>query len=248
MVGTVERNGYRFIPGPFQYSAGVGALPGFAIRRVQFTQPVPLAEGFERIADFLRDQGQPLTALCACELRSPAQFTDAGFIAFNRQYVGTLQSWGIVQGDANPVARSNVCPEFDKPEAPSFCAFSFVAPSQVAAGFVIAGSGEAQEGDGPYRDKIVRYGETNPDAVAEKIRFVMRQMEHRMATLDAGWPMVTATQIYTVHDIHPSLARDIVAKGAASHGITWYFCRPPVIGLEYEMDCRAVFDETILPA
>ena len=69
-----------------------------------------------------------------------------------------------------------------------------------------------------------------------------------MATLDAGWPMVTATQIYTVHDIHPSLARDIVAKGAASHGITWYFCRPPVIGLEYEMDCRAVFDETILPA
>jgi hypothetical protein len=39
-----------------------------------------------------------------------------------------------------------------------------------------------------------------------------------------------------------------VAKGAASHGITWYFCRPPVIGLEYEMDCRAVFDERILPA
>ena len=146
MVGTVERNGYRFIPGPFQYSAGVGALPGFAIRRVRFTQPVPLAEGFERIADFLRDQGQPLTALCACELRSPAQFTDAGFIAFNRQYVGTLQSWGIVQGDANPVARSNVCPECDKPEAPSFYAFSFVAPSRVAAGFVIAGSGEAQEG------------------------------------------------------------------------------------------------------
>ena len=87
---------------------------------------------------------------------------------------------------------------------------------------MIAGSGEAQEGDGPYRDKIVRYGETGPDAVAEKMQFVMRQMEHRMATLDAGWPMVTATQVYTVHDIHPSLARDIVAKGAASHGITRY--------------------------
>ena len=116
--------GYRFIPGPFQYSGGVGALPGFAIQRVRFTQSVPLADGFERIAGFLRDEGQPLTALCACELRSPAQFTDAGFVAFNRQYMGTLQSWGIVQGDVNPVARSNVCPEFGKPEAPSFYAFS----------------------------------------------------------------------------------------------------------------------------
>jgi len=50
-----------------------------------------------------------------------------------------------------------------------------------------------------------------------------------------------------VHDIHPGLAQDIVAKGAASHGITWHFCRPPVIGLEYGMDCRAVFDERMLP-
>jgi hypothetical protein len=247
MAGTIERIGYRFIPGPFQYSSGVGALPGFEIRRVQFARPVPLADGFERIAAFLGDAGQPLTAFCACELRSPAQFTDAGFAAFNRQYVGTLREWGIVQGGVNPVARSNVCPEFDKPQTPSFYAFSFVAPSDVAGSFVIAGSGEAREGDGPYRDKTVRYGEANADAISEKMRLVMNQMEQRMAELDAGWPRVTATQVYTVHDIHPSLARDIVAKGAAGHGITWHFCRPPVIGLEYEMDCRAVFDERGLP-
>jgi hypothetical protein len=247
MVGTVERSGYRFIPGPFQYSAGVGAMPGFAIRRVRFTRPVPLADGFARIAAFLRSEGQPLTAFCACELRSPAQFTDAGFIAFNRQYVGTLQTWGIVLGDVNPVARSNVCPEIGAPETPSFHAFSFVTPSEGPGSFVIAGSGEAQEGDGPYRDKTIRYGETSPDAMAEKIRFVIGQMERRMAALDTGWPMVTATQVYTVHDIHPSLAQDIVAKGAAGHGIDWHFCRPPVVGLEYEMDCRAVFQESVLP-
>jgi len=251
MAGTVERGGYRFIPGPFQYSAGVEALPGFVIRRVQFARPVPLADGFNRIEAFLRAAGQPLTAFCACELRSPAQFTDAGFIAFNRQYVGTLQAWGIVEGDVNPVARSNVCPEIDKPDTPSFYAFCFVVPADGAQSlgtrsFVIAGSGEAQEGDGPYRDKTIRYGENSPDAIAEKMRFVMYQMERRMAALDAGWPMVTATQVYTVHDIHPTLAQDIVTKGAASHGITWHFCRPPVVGLEYEMDCRAVFDEQVL--
>jgi hypothetical protein len=43
----------------FQYSGGVAALPGFAIRRVRFQQPVPLAQGFERIERFMRDAGRP---------------------------------------------------------------------------------------------------------------------------------------------------------------------------------------------
>jgi hypothetical protein len=30
MAETIERGGYRYIPGPFQYSAGMAALPGFA--------------------------------------------------------------------------------------------------------------------------------------------------------------------------------------------------------------------------
>jgi hypothetical protein len=36
------------------------------------------------------------------------------------------------------------------------------------------------------------------------------------------------------------LADEIVARGAARFGLTWHYCRPPVRGLEYEMDCRAV--------
>jgi hypothetical protein len=248
MAATVERNGYRFIPGPFQYSAGVAALPGFSIRRARFAKPVPLDDGFQRIEAFLRAESLPLTAFCACELRSPAPFTDQGFIDFNRLYVGTLQGWGVVDGDTNPVARSNVCPELDKPSTPSFHAFSFAVPvADAPYSFVIAGSGESQEGTGPYRDKTIRYGETSADAMAEKMRYVMGQMEKRMALVDADWSMVTATQVYCVHDIYPTLAPDIVAKGAASHGIDWHFCRPPVIGLEYEMDCRAVFDERVLP-
>jgi len=248
MSGMIERTGYGFIPGPFQYSAGVAARPGFLIERVRFARFVPLADGFTRIAAFLRAEGRPLTAFCACELRSPAPFTDAGFIAFNREYVGTLERWGIVAGDVNPVARSNVCPEIAPPDTPGFHAFSYVLPAADAPrSFVVAGSGEAREGEGSYREKTVRYGETSADAIAEKVRFVVGQMERRMAAMEVDWSSTTATQVYSVLDFHASLGPEIVARGAAPHGIDWHFCRPPVVGLDYEMDCRAVHRERLLP-
>ena len=247
MSGMVERTGYGFIPGPFQYSAGVAARPGFAIERVRFARPAPLADGFARIEAFLTARGQPLAAFCACELRSPAPFTDAGFIAFNRDYVGTLERWGIVAGDVNPVARSNVCPEIAPPPTPSFHAFCYVLPAADAArSFVVAGSGEAREGAGTYREKTIRHGETSPGAIVEKARFVVGQMERRMAAMDAGWSATTATQVYTVHDFHAVMGPDIVARGAAADGVAWHFCRPPVLGLEFEMDCRAVHRERVL--
>jgi hypothetical protein len=249
MAGTIDCEFYRYSPGPFQYSAGVAALPGFAIERVRFANPIPLADGFRRIEAFLRDAGLPLTAFCACELRSPAPFTDNGFIAFNRDYVGTLERWGIFANDRNPVARSNVCPAIDSPAAPGFHAFCYARPAAGAPhSFVIAGSGEAQEGTGPYRDKTIRHGETSADAMAEKARYVLGVMEKRMATLGGRWDSTTAVQVYTVHDLYPFLGTEIVARGAARHGLTWQFCRPPVIGLEYEMDCRGVATERVLPA
>ena len=224
---TVDFQGYRYIPGPFQYSAGVAALPGYIIERARFAKPVAVVDGFRRIEAYLKAAGLPLTAFCACELRSPAPFTDAGFIAFNRDYVGTLERWGIFADDRNPVARSNVCPEIDPPSTPSFHAFCYVRPADGAAGsFVCAGSGESQEGDGPYKEKTVRYGETSPDAIAEKGRYVMGVMEARMAGLGATWADTTAVQVYTVHDLYPFLGSEIVARGAARHGLTWHFLSP----------------------
>jgi len=75
--------GYRYIPAVFQYSGGVAAEAGFRIERVRFRHPLPLARGFERVAEIISARGRPLSAFCACELRSPAPFTDAGFRAFN---------------------------------------------------------------------------------------------------------------------------------------------------------------------
>lgn len=247
MPETVEREAYRYIPGPFQYSAGVVAKPGFAMQRVRFANPVPLVEGFRRIEAFLTAEGLPLTAFAACELRSPAPFTDAGFTAFNREYVGTLERWGLFKDDANPVARSNVCPELNKPDGPSFHAFSFAAPEPVAPfSFVIAGSGEALEGPGAYRDRTVRYGDTSKEGMRDKIAHVMAVMEQRMSAIGANWADTTAMQAYTVFDIHPHLA-GITERSGARNALDWHFCRPPVVGLDFEMDCRCVFTERILP-
>jgi hypothetical protein len=201
--------GYRFIPAVFQYSGGAAALPGHAIERVQFRMPVPLKQGFERIA--------------------------------------TLEKWKLYDGKVNPVARSNVCPEVDPPAEPSFHAFSFtVAANNSAPSFVIAGSAEAREGGASYNERIVRRGETSLDAMREKARHVLGEMERRLAAFGYSWADTTATQVYTVHDLYPFLADEIVRRGAARCGLTWHYARPPVQQLEYEMDCRSTLCETIV--
>jgi hypothetical protein len=239
--------GYRFIPGVLPYSGGAAALPGHAIERVRFRTPVPLAEGFGRIRDTLAAAGRPPTALCACELRSPAPFTEAGFRAFNKIYVGTLAEWGLFENEVNPVARSNVCPQIDPPPEPSFHAFAYTAPvADAPPSFVIAGSGEVPEGRKEYFEHIIARGDVSPNGLREKARFVLREMERRLSALGFAWHDTTATQVYTVHDLYGFLAEDIVRRGAARAGLTWHFARPPIVDLEYEMDCRGVRHERVV--
>ena len=167
-VDPFPAGGYRFIVHRFQYSGGVAAEPGFRIERARFARPLPLAEGFDAIEAYLAGIGRSPTAFCACELRSPAQFTDAGFVAFNRHYVERLA------------------------------------------------------------------------------RFVLGAMELRMAALGFGWAGVTATQVYTIFDIHPLLADEFVRRGAIPGGLTWHFARPPVQGLDFEVDVRGVAHELVI--
>lgn len=239
--------GYRYIEGVFQYSAGVAAAEGHEIVRARFRQAVPLEQGFGRIAGHLAEVGRPKTAFCACELRSPAPFTEVGFRDFNDHYVTTLARWGIFRQGQNPVARSNVCPQIDPPPVPAFYAFSYTRPAAgTLSTFVIAGSGEVPEGQENYRDHIVRRGDTGADALKEKARFVLSAMETRLAALGLDWEHTTDAQVYTVHDFHSILAEDIVSRGAARSGLCWHFARPPVVDLEFEMDCRGVHVELVI--
>lgn len=251
MTETVELRdgGYRYIPGVSQYSAGVGALPGFAMERVRFANPVPIKEGFARAAEIIKAAGRPLTAFAACELRSPAPFTESGFKSFNGEYTQFLDQWGLMKSGANPVARSNVCPKVNPPAVPSFHAFSFtVEAANAPDSFVVAGSGEAPEGKGDYREHTIRLGDTSPAAMVEKARWVLGEMERRMGAFGGDWSKLTGVQLYTVHDIFPFLEAELAKRGAFRHGLTWHFNRPPVVDLEYEMDCRRVFNERVVEA
>jgi hypothetical protein len=245
-VIVFEPGGYRYIKGVFQYSAGVAAESGFAIVRARLSRPLPLIDGFALIESHLASIGRPTTAFCACELRSPEPFSEQGFVEFNRQYVQTLERWGLYREGENPVARTNVCPEFDRPAGPSLHAISYTVASDAARGsFIIAGGGEAKEGAGDYRDSTVRLGDTSLDGLREKTRYVMSEMERRLAALGFGWGNAVSTQAYTVHDIGPLVREEIVARGVTS-GLTWHVCRPPVVDLEYEMDVRGSAMEIVL--
>jgi hypothetical protein len=246
-VVVFEPGGYRYISAFFQYSGGVAAQPGFAIERARLARPLPLTEGFRRVEEHFKAIGRPTTSFAACELRSPAPFTEQGFIDFNRQYVQTLQRWGVYKDEVNPVARTNVCPEYDKPAAPSLYAFSYTVPARSSRGsFIIAGGGDATEGRNPLKDYIVRYGETSLDAMRDKVRYVVSEMERRLKALGFGWQDAISTQAYTVQDIGALVGEEIVGKGAAPGGLSWHFCRPPVVGLEYEMDVRGAAQEIVI--
>jgi hypothetical protein len=243
-VPSFSPGGYRYIKAVFQYSAGVAAERGFEIHRARLARPLPLADGFALVESHLQALGRPSTAFCACELRSPEPFTEPGFVEFNRVYVQTLERWGLYKDGVNPVARTNVCPEYDKPHEPSLYAFSYTVPSANTRGsFIVAGGGEAPEGKGGYREHIVRYGDASPSGLREKVRFVMAEMQRRLEALGFGWRAAVHTQAYTVHDIGSLVAEEIVKRGAAPGGLTWHLCRPPVVGLDFEMDVRGAASE-----
>ncbi|SEK92925.1 hypothetical protein SAMN05518845_103519 [Variovorax sp. YR750] len=241
--------GYRYARGVFQYSAGVAALPGFAIERVRFQQPIPLEEGFDVIAAHLGAIGRPLAALCACELRSPAPFSERGFLDFNRVYAGTLERWGLVRGERNPVARTNVCPRIGAPATPAFQAFSYTVPADDDAAppsFVVSGGGEAPDGHASYREVMVRLGDTSPEGLRAKLGYVMTEMERRLAVLGFGWRDAAAVQAYTVHDIGALVFDEIVQRGGLTTGLTWHMARPPIVDMEVEMDLRCARRELAL--
>ena len=92
----------------------------------------------------------------------------------------------------------------------------------------------------------MRRGDISPEGLREKARFVLGEMERRLGAFERSWRDTTATQVYTVHDLYPFLADEIVRREAAEGGLTWRYCRPPVVELEFEMDCRAIGDERVI--
>jgi len=237
---------YRFLPGIAPYSCGVASAPGFEIVHVTLHRPVPWRAGFERIRAHLASEKRPLAALCGVELRSPRPFTFPGFAEFNADYARVLEEWGTFVEGVNPVARTNVAPETGGVTEPSLYGFSYSRKAETSAQvtFVVAGAGELPEGI-LAADAIIARGDTSPSGLITKSQFVMDLMEARLRGLGADWPLVTAIDIYSVHPIEGLLAPVVLSRvgSAAIHGVRWFYTRPPIVGIEYEMDLRRVRTE-----
>jgi hypothetical protein len=248
MLLSNSRGGYSFLRGGSAYSAGVTAAPGFTIEHVRLARAIRLTVGFALVEAHLRAAGRPLAALCAVALRSPEPFSFAGFKEFNAAYAGTLKSWDIMVDGINPVARTNVAPAVDPPSEPSLYSFAYAVPAENAStSFVVSGAGELPEGSASP-DDVVRRDDTSPDAMVAKARCVLGLVEGRLRNLGADWNQVTATNIYTVHDVNALLAAEVLPHigPAGQHGVTWHYARPPIVSIEYEMDLFGGTRETVI--
>jgi hypothetical protein len=244
MYDIVEspEGGYRFIKGASSYSLGVAASPGFRLERVRFQSPIPLDAAFRRMADIVRDAKRPPSALAACELRSPAQLTEAGFRSFNERYVALLRDFGFSEfGEANPVCRTNVCPSGQA--LPDTCVYAFsycVESLDARPSFVLAGAVDLMEGDKELRDLIVAPGQVDAAGIRRKASHALDELEGRLSLLGFDWSMTTSNAVHCVHDIYQAVTEEIAARGAAQAGTTWHLCRPPIAGLEFEIDTRSI--------
>jgi hypothetical protein len=248
LLRDVATGGYRFLPGIPAFSSGVVAMPGWEIVHATLAAPLPWREGFARIERHLKSVDRPRQALCGIMLRCPTPFSFDGFDEFNRGYRTVLDEWKILIEGENPIPRTNVAPVVGPPGEPVLYAFDYtISEATPSPTFVVAGAGEMRE-RGRGASGIVRHGETSPAAMREKARFVLDIMQARMRALGGTWPRITVIDVYAALPIHGIVEEEILAAAgpAAVHGVHWYPSRPPIQGLEFEMDMRSVAREIVL--
>ena len=83
------------------------------------------------------------------------------------------------------------------------------------------------------------------EAMTQKASFVIDLMETRLHGLGVDWSEVTAVDVYTIHALERILSDVILRRigSAGIHGVHWYLSRPPIVGIEFEMDLRGIRTE-----
>lgn len=238
---------YRFVRGTDPFASAVRAHPGYAIVRAAFHPFVSLDTGYAHVERHLGEQNRAITALCGMQLRIPRPLSREGFGEFNRPYIERLRGWGLEVDGANPVTRTNVAYELQPVASPMLASFFYTIPSSVAAStWVMAGVPEFESREGSV--KIVAPGDITSEGLRQKTQCVVDVLGDRIRELEASWTDATTVNLYTVHDLHalmPSVLSP--ALGAAVQaGITWHYARPPVTGLELEIDAWSVAREEII--
>ena len=249
MLIAHPRGNYHFLRGIDPYSCGVVADPGYEIVHATLSESLPWQQGFDRVAAHLDAHNLDRNALCGMELRSPEPFTMQGFIDFNGDYCSVLKEWGLFVDGLNPVARTNVAPVHHPPAEPHLHAFSYVVanPHIGRKTLVVAGAGELLEGI-LEAERIIRPGDTSPDSMREKAAYVMEVMEERLLGLGGAWALVDTVDIYTIYplvDLYEHVVLPPMGP-AARHGARWYYSRPPVVDIDFEMDMRGIVTDLVV--
>ena len=242
-----QRGHYYYLQGIAPYSSGVVATDGFEVVYATLARPLPWQPGLVRVRSYLESIGRDHFALCGVQLRCPQPHTMVSFIDFNRGYRQQLESWQMMTGDDNPVARTNVSPVVDPPGETMLFGFSYVIPTdEPGKTFVVAGGGELV-GE-LEEERIVRAGETSQEAMTEKARCVVGLMQDRMQGLEVSGGQISQIEVYTRHPLQHLLEQVVIPgiPAAAGLGVRWFYSRPPVVDIDFEMDIRGVRRELLI--
>ena len=242
------KGNFRFLKGSGPYSSGAVAHSGYEVVHAVFNPLPALDKAFGLIAGHLKAEGRSLHALCGMELRIPKALSFDGFNKFNQPYIEKLKSWDTHVDGLNPVARTNVALEVNPVSVPSVNGFSYTMPSKHrGATFVVAGAGELKSNT-LAGEEIVKRDDLSEAGLREKAAHVLGIMDERLKGLSVSWADATASDIYCIHNIHALMAKTILPMmhEGNRHGVRWYFSRPPIIEIEYEMDVRGVRQEIVL--
>jgi len=249
LIDNLKGN-YRLIRGGGPFSSGCAAQRGFEIVHAALVRLVPLAQGFALVERHLQQCGRPLAALCAMHLRIPQPLSPKAFDEFNRPYVERLQAWGLEIDGANPVARTNVALQVKPVPEAMLAGFYYTVKADAADGpatFVLSGAAEMRAMAGGKRE-LVAPGDTSAEGIRRKLECVIEGLDRHLLELGVALDLATTINLYTVHEVHHLLQPLLLpAFGAgARRGLTWHYARPPVTGLEVEIDAHAVRRELIL--
>jgi len=246
MSTLFEAGAYRYLPGG-QFSGGVRAAPGFALRRVRFLAPLPLAQGLAAASRVIEAAGRPAAALAACELRSPLPLPRDEFTAFNERYLAALRDNGFPATAPYPVGRSNLAPILSPPAEAVLFAVTFTVPAPGGEGaggtdFLISGKPETATAT---VGGIVGGDDISDAGMRLKAEYVMAELRARVAELDADWSAISGAQCYTVRPLEPVLETVMGDLPMAWGGLTLVPAHPPVTGLYFEVDVRSVSEECV---
>jgi hypothetical protein len=241
---------YRFVPAPGPFSSGALADSGFALVHAVLHPWIDLASGYALIERHLQQSRRPVAALAGLELRIPEPLSPRAFEEFNRPYVAQLQSWNLAIDGAIPLARTNVAPAVTPIPHPQLAGFFYTIPTSLpVVDFILSGAAEIRPGaDG--RPAITARGDTSPSGLHLKAEAILASLTAALTAMNLIWDAAREANIYTVHDVYPLIASPLMPclASAARNGLRLHHARPPVTGLDLEIDAASVAQTLLLPS